>query len=462
MISIYFGLLYVAMLVWMAWKRRYLIFVLMIILLALSLRLLSAIYLDVTGPTYSINLFREVGGYNSAIPLVIAHLLAFSIIATVLGGQRLQRLATKKFGGIKPDPAAFVRTSGNVALAVFSVFVLLLYFDMAQRGVVPLIHQVERWVYTEMAGPAHQVLTKYGIHIGFYCGLFFSWRVLLRGSPDYRFLLVLLSIFIYLFLAGHRVSAFYTSGSGFLIPYGLIVLRQQFGSPAVVAAPSRLDRFMRKAIGVGAVLVVISLIFYALYASFVITRDFGLEGAQIAVKHRIMVQFGELWAGMYERVFVAGQFNPEAAVAGVWTDPVVTGRNTTIPYLMVVEIGDLAYPMLELGLNYGGGYPEIFFELLGKWGAYIPIALNALIMSSFIALIYHAMLEARFIRLFLLFYVAFPFILVYHGGMLNFLGWKYAVKVCALIGWLVFESQTETVPDTTDPGGEDQLVLRPA
>ena len=101
--------------------------------------------------------------------------------------------------------------------------------------------------------------------------------------------------------------------------------------------------------------------------------------------------------------------------------PLDAGRNTTPQYLMLQSIGEpRTYEHILEGLQFAGGFPEIYFELFGPFYAWPFIFGAGYIAAGLTALIVKGVIQGRYASTFLAFYVLFGFYVMYIGGMLNF------------------------------------------
>ena len=443
-------------------RRRELCYLLLLLLVAFVWRPLSVLWIDLTGPIYSIQLFRDIGGDRAAPWIVAAELAVLLPIVLVFRPAVVRRLVARAAPAVAPRAA--LPDASNWVFAAFVVWAGLLFVDLARGGTIPLFSGIERWVFTEeYGGAAHQLLVKYGMFVGFFLGVFFAAGVQRRGVPDVRFLFVLLTLLAYLFLVGHRFSAFYAFAATFAMPYATVVMLERYGA-ADALQMRRLSRRLVLALQWAAGLLTIGMIAYALYVSLVITRQFGSEGALLAFEHRVLVQQGEMFVATYDRVVQDGVVDPAKTADALFVHPVAEpGRNSTIPYLMVAEVGAAAFPMIDLGLSYSGGFPEIFFELFGPWLAFVVLALVGALLGGLLYLLLGAILERRFLSVFFIFYVTYPFLLMCLSGMLNsFVNWKFPIKVGALCLWLLVEAVAfrRTRAAAADDGGALERLRR--
>lgn len=426
-------------------RRPFLLFLMLLVLVSFGWRLVSAIYIDTAGPLYSVQLFRDIGGGFSGVPLVAAQVVTLVPLFVVFRRSNLNQM--KKRADRAQNRHSRTAVVSRLAFVSLLVYVGMLYVELANASVIPLFESIERYVYTaEYGGPAHHILMRYGNFVAFYFGLFYAIPMLRGRRPDARFLFLLLGVFMYLLLVGHRFSAFYTYTSFFLSSLGVVMLAR--------SASARLARTSWIALLVAGVVVVFVAI--ATYRSLLYTRGLSGDAAAQNLIHRVFVQPAELWWGTYERIFLLGQEDRSQAFSAVFIDPVASPeRNSTIPYLMTLEIGDRAYAILEANSNYTGGYPEILFELFGPIVAYLMAGVMGGIVAILLLNLAKAITDERFISAFLIFYVLYPFYFFPVMGMLNFLvNWKFWLKVTAMVSWLLLEQRRQFLRNRQAPAPE--------
>ena len=440
---------------WM--RRRFdLVCLLLIFLIGSVWRTVSIAYMDIAGPVPSLELFREIGGGQAAVPLVASYILFLFAFFWVFRTSRIRELAAIPAGGemdLDDSRVIHARVS-RLIFAGYATFLVFLVLELLRGGVIPLFAGIERYIFTnELAGPMHRMLVKYGMHISFVLGAFYAYGELLNGRPDRRFLALMVATFGYLLLVGNRFSAFYSHSTFFLMPWTAVVIRRRFSPPVIppagaVRESALLTRFRRMSRGrrillqVTAGAMLLTMMGYGFYRSLVFTRNLAGEAALQNLAHRVLVLQGELWTATYERVFVEKKGDPKDAFDRVFVHPVWDpGRNTTLPYLMVLEIGDRAFPILDIGSTYSGGYPEILFELLGPGFGFVGVFIAAIILALMYRAILRAMIEQRYVRVLLLFWLAYLVLMFHFGGMLNtFANWKFAAKLAFAAFWLLFEA----------------------
>jgi len=328
------------------------------------------------------------------------------------------------------------RVFSNAFALIMGLFVLVLYVDMFQRGVIPLFAGIERGDYSaNYAGPFHGVLMDHGIFLSFWLGALLLLPVLSGHPADMRCAGLFLAILFYLFLAGHRFSAFFSFSSFFLMPFAALFVR----GPRPVAGRARALLSLRR-LWIGLAIVVSALVLYALFNSFFNVRAY--DQADDKLVQRVFVQPVQLWWATWTRVS-DGDWNPVVALGFQFVAPLDPSRNTGMQYLMVLELGvQRVADLLDVGQQYTGGYPEILFETFGPWFGWLATGLSAMVTAWVTRVALIAYVEGRFITVFAALYVFFGLSLLILGGMLNFFGtWTYWAKLAVLITANIVESR---------------------
>lgn len=427
---------------WVATRKRFLLYLLSFLWVGYAWRLISTVYLDVAGPVYSTELFREIGGGHAAVPLALSFCVVVFALLVVFGSRstahlvRIEPLA----GGLSVLSTHALR---RVVLAGLIVFLSFLWIDLIRIGEIPMLTGMEEFIYTrDYAGLFHRLQFRYGNIIAFFLGLFYFDPALSDRRPDRRFLIAFFAILIYMLVTGHRYSAFYSYATFFIMPFAAISLRRQFLRSETQQSRrggSAITRLRAEFIFTG--LAVAAMIVFAVSRSLVFYGVSEEAAAREYLTQRVLVHQGDLWWGTYERIFVLGQYAPYHAVQGVFIDPIAPDRNTTTPYLMQLEIGQAAYRIIEQGSAYSGGFPEIAFELFGPFVAFLMIFAMSLLTGRLLLLLMEGIYLRQPVRVFLTFYVLYAFLLFHASGMLNFLlNWKFWLKVLALVVWLLLEA----------------------
>ena len=430
---------YLSLLVWLGARRRFLLCLMAACLVGFSMRFVSVVYLDAAGPVYSLQLFRDIGGAGAAAPLLLAYLIYVAAFLVVFRATTMRTLAVTADRLVASGPTSTDRLIASAVFGAYVVFVALLFLDLFRIGVIPLFAGLERFEYTQQYGGFwHQLLMNYGMLLALPLGAFYSLGMFFRKRGDIRFLGLLLAIFVYLFLAGHRFSAFYSHSAAFVMPYAAVLGWQQF-SERLSEGERRRQELLARRVLAGALAVMVVLVGVALYRSYFFTRASDQKSPFESLRQRVFVQQGEMWYATWDRV-VARRFDPVGAIDRLFVHPVVPDRNSTMPYLMLREIDEKAYTTLDVGSVYSGGFPEVFFELFPPAGAYAVIFMVALTTAQLMKVLLLAVLERRYLRLALSWYVLFGLVLVSLSGMLNsVVNWKYWLKVAALVTWIAIE-----------------------
>ncbi|WP_027566775.1 DUF6418 domain-containing protein [Bradyrhizobium sp. URHA0013] len=411
------------------------------ILFTLVWRTASIAFIDLTGPVWSSQTHRYIGP-GLATPLYV--LAYFTILVPFLIVLRPSAIRAWPDGIDRRQAAQGMLTLSSLTVALSMLFLAYLFLDMLRHGSIPLFAHIERYTYTaERAGAAHRWLTKYGSFLAFWWGLMFAAERLRNDRLDLRYLGLLATLLGYMFLAGNRFSAFYSLTSFFIIPLAAVVVQQAAGRSG---APFQwvVRMFGRREIaifGAGALLIVV-LAASAIFINLVGVR--GYEGDQVLSQfwERVLVQPSELGWISYERVFLHDQWHPDTVYDFLFQTPLDPNRNTTPQYLMLQTIGEpRTSEHLRAGVQLAGGFPEIFFELLGPIYAWPFLLGSGFISAMLTALIVKGTIQGRYTSAFLALYVLFGFDVMYIGGMLNFvIATSYWIKIAALAIALLLET----------------------
>jgi hypothetical protein len=397
-------------------------------------RLVSILYIDLFGPIFSEQLDVEIGPGIAAVPIAMSQGLVIAALLFSFRSQRVRELLATTSPTLT-DKGLF-QVSG---LAFWSIllFTIALWIDLLVRGPIPLFAAMERYDYSQQyGGPLHLRLIEWGTMLAFQLGVFFVAPTL-HGRPfDRRFGFLLAALLLYLFLVGHRFSSFYTYGSFFLIPIGVVLFVEQLSG-------RRLFRtLVLRQLGVaGPVLLALSIA--ALAYSYTFIR--GFEGTTLAFKltQRLLVQQGEMWWMTYERVFLHDNWNGSLAAYKLFVAPFDPSRNSTMQFLM--ELGlplERAHYILALGTSYTGGWPEVLFELGGPIGGFILVALAAIAFSELMFLMARCIVQERFVTCFFLTPILYAMSIMIISGMFNsFIQMTFLIKVVVAVVVYVIEDR---------------------
>lgn len=393
--------------------------------------------LDVFGPFYTRELNAFVGG-NFAAPVFIYSALAFIIPLMILFPDRGRGFA--RLAAHSPAYSDYHRMAGHGAFA-FGIAVLgLLGLNFVLTGTVPILQGIDRVAYSLSAGPIHTTAYELNFLLNFIFGAFTVLPRINGRGYDMRFAALAGALAVYWVVTGNRFSVFFVLVSFYLLPAAMVLIARKAGrigelNEGLFAQRILTSRVSRGIAVCGSVLMVGGL----LYNSYYNVRDY--REPLYEIQERILVQPVHLWANAWERVDFDNVSDPvnEHAVGEI-LDPIDAGRNSTIQYLMTLELGYFrARELTELGQAYNGGYPEVHFELLGGYLPFFTLPLMGFIavwfLSLFLKLLYRNMVLTAILGL----YVYFGLTLHFTGGMLTFvLAPTYWIKIAAfLICWLV-------------------------
>jgi hypothetical protein len=407
------------------------------IIFPLTYRAIDITYLDLLGPVYAREVNRFVGG-NFAAPLFLYAALAFIIPLLVLFpdyGKRLQRLAAK------PAPyVAYHRLAANGALVAGIGILSLLFANFIYVGTIPILQGIDRLEYERSAGIIHGGFYNLNFLINFFLGAFTVLPRLNGKAFDLRFALLMVILLMYWVITGNRFSVFFVLVSFYFMPVAAVIMAQKTGRIAPDALRSVLQRLIvsratRVFGGVAAVLMVGGLVFNSYYN----VRDY--REPLVEIQERILVQPVQLWANAWERVDF-GEFDDplnDYALREI-LDPIDPNRNSTIQYLMTLELGYFrSRELTEQEQSYNGGFPEVHFELFGAWLPLLTLPLVGIIGAWFLSLCLALLYRNRVVTSVLGIYLFFGISLHFTGGMMTFmLTPTYWLKIAAfLIAWVV-------------------------
>lgn len=407
------------------------------VLFVLITRMVALTYVDLAGPVFAEQLDENIGGPDASMPLFALSVLVFLFaLAVMFRPFKLQQSLPLPVS-VSPNAVAL----GNIVFFSSLFFIFLLYGDMLRRGVIPLFENMERFDYANLyAGPFHEIVFTHGFLLAGLLGTFFVYPRLTGQRYEYRFIGLVLLLFGYFVLTGHRFSAFFSFGSFFLLPLSAIfVLKDISALPPLPATHSFIQKLLaRKSIWLLVLAVVIFVLSAVMFNSLTNVREY--DDPQEKLIQRVLIQPVELWWATWDRVVVRGEWAPSLAWDLIFDDPLDASRNTGMQYLMVKALGyGRATELLSMGSQYTGGYPEVLFELVGPYAA-LPFALVfGLVTALLLRMIVVAVCRGNFGTVFMGIYIYYGFSLLYIGGMLNFLiaatfGLKLGVLI--LVYWL--------------------------
>jgi hypothetical protein len=430
--------------VWLGFRRPAIFVCLAFLLFTFAWRTVSSLYIDVAGPVFSSQLQMFVGPGVMTVFQSIAYFLTLLPFLWVFNARALDDWArTAPTPELTASRAQLTLSDATFYASV--LFLILLFGALIHGGVIPLFAKIERWTFNEQANILHRFVIERGDMICFWWGTMFAAERLRRQRYDYRFLGLLAALIFYMFLVGGRFSPFYRSCAFFVIPFSaaLLVQARSPGAGSLFSLMPRIaDRRMILA-GTGVMAVTVAMIGFALYWNLTKVRGFEGEAARGAFVERALVQPSEIGWASYQRVLVNGVWDARHAFDALFERPIVAGRNTTPQFLMSVTIGEpRTTEHITGGFQFAGGFPEIFFELLGpylSWFFLLGVAWLAALIS---AIMVRSIVAGRYLTAALSFYVLYGFYVMYIGGMLNFVATPtYWIKIAALLAAIILEER---------------------
>ncbi|WP_407875399.1 DUF6418 domain-containing protein [Qipengyuania nanhaisediminis] len=402
-------------------------------------RAIDVTVLDVFGPFYTRELNQFVGG-NFAGPVFIVSALAFVVPLMLLfpdRGRRFQKLAN-----LRPIYADYHRVAANGAFVSGLAVLGVLAVNFVLTGTVPILQGIDRIAYAHSAGPIHSTVYELNFLLNFLFGAFTVLPRINGRGYDMRFAGLAAALAAYWVITGNRFSVFFVLVSFYLMPAALVLIARQAGRIGELDRHRIAQRILTsRASRVMVALASVAMVSGLLYNSYYNVRDY--RDPLHEIRERVLVQPVQLWANSWERVDFSDPADPinEYAVGEI-LNPMDFERNSTIQYLMTVELGYFrAAELTELGQAYNGGYPEVHFELLGAYLPFLTMPLAGLIaawfLSLFLGLLYRNLVLTSVLGL----YVYFGLTLHFTGGMVTFLMTPtYWVKIALFLGCWAAES----------------------
>ncbi len=411
------------------------------VLFTLLWRTASTAFIDLAGPVWSAQTMRFVGP-GLATPLhVLAYFVTIVPFMFVLRADQIRAWHQDRDGR---EAAPSQITLADITFILSSLFLAWLFADLIRRGSIPFFAETERYEYTRnTGGPAHRWVVTYGSFLSFWWGVMFASERLRTGKTRLRHLCLLAILIVYIFMTGNRFSAFYSLSSYFIIPLAAVVAQTETTRSSIpfhwVTQAFKRREVTILATGLSLVVVLAAT---AIVHNLVAVR--GYRGAEVRSEfwERVLVQPSEMGWISYERVFVLDQWQPDRAFNLLFQTPLDPGKNTTPQYLMLETIGEpRTSEHIYKGFQFAGGFPEIFFELFGPFYAWPILLGSGFITALLTAHIVRGTLQGRYASTFMSLYLLYGFLVMYIGGMLNFVAvGTYWIKVAAFALTLVLEA----------------------
>jgi hypothetical protein len=469
MIAPIFALL---MVLWFALKRPLGMLALIFLFANFVWKLIAAIYLDQVGPIYSYEVDLMVGGGAAAEYFGIAIILSIAVFGYFF---RLEYF-NKKLTPNDCDESSFKRIhhTSDLVFAVACLYFVALVLDLLARGVIPLLDCMERYEYlAEYAGPLHLALFKYGPLIALQMGTFYVLPRLRGRGYDYRFLGLLVVMLLYSAATGSRFSAFYSFTLFFIMPFSALAALKLHTETLMLGKSSieKSSGLVRRGYAVEVIFGAVLIAFFAIVHSYANVRSedgcrnnarsasavvpvgssdasrmhadsalkrgetlkkmLDIDGAYarfldsdslFRLEQRVLVQPIHLWFLTWDRVFVDKDWDPTKAFNFVFNSELAREGNRSIRYLMALILPpERAEYLKSVGNQFAGGYPEILFELLGPWYAWLAVIFFGAVTAILVRHWMISLVRGNLVTAFFAAYVFYAFFVMYVGGMLNFL-----------------------------------------
>lgn len=418
------------------WKRQRPAFIAsFIILYSLAYRIIDITYLDLFGPLYAIELDRHVGG-NGAAPMFVFASLCFIIPVGLIANKK--RILAGIEAPVQSSP--YLDGLQRGALIALGALIAFLYLNMLWIGTIPLFVGMDRLDYNPISGLLHNRAYQLNFLLSGTLGIFTVLPRLRGGRFSLSFIVLFMSLLLYWALTGNRFSALLVTCTYYALPFAAVVAMYQKGVLRARNADDPLSAlFSLKVIApVAAMVASVSLI------GLVVNSYYSVRNYSDPVYHitqRVLVQPVQTWATTWQRTSADDLGLNNAVISYVFSDLAQLDGNPTVRYLMEIELGYFrANELLNVGHQYAGGYPEIFFELFGFWA---PLPLMILLGCGAGYLCFftiRSLCRGMVLSAFMAIYLSYGFMIAYLGGMISFvLAPSYLIKLVVLIIFIIGE-----------------------
>lgn len=420
------------------WRNRRAAFIASFFLLfQFILRVPDVAYLDVTGPVYAAQLAKFIGG-SAATPYFV---LSWAFLLLPLYFAFNPAYLARAIRGPIPVHPAYDRMR-LFGLIVSIAIILIAYLDMLRVGVIPVLSGMDRTEYELIAGPTYSILYNNGFLFTMAMGFLMVLPRLQGGRLDVKFLFLFGALMVFWVLTGNRFSIFYRELCFFALPSAAVVWMIDAGVLGKRRARDVWAAFGSSRLLVPLAMVIISVVIGGLlFNSYYNVR--GYADPVFEMTQRIVVQPVEIYLSTFETETLNRFTVNWEAFDFLFSSQIAGTANTSMPYLMSLEIGYFrALELIEAGTQFAGGYPEILLVLVGGWFA-LPVMLVAgLISVGLLRLSVVSMARGHLMTALASIYVYFGFTLLYIGGMLNFLiAPTFWIKVAFLVLAKLFEER---------------------
>ena len=435
-------------------KRPVILFIFGFFIFTFVLRTVSAGYLDVFTPVYSDNLRRIIYSEDTSIYYFLCVLLTLMPFYLIFNKNNI------KMTSKRPDTYSIQAISilSNITFAFIAIYLTLLYKDLLSSGPIPLFICMERYDYLPFAGPLHIPLFRYGAIAAMFLGALTVYPYIKRGRFDYKHLLLIITMVIYTILTGHRFSAPLTFIFYYAMPFSVLVVYKSSTNVPFSLSASMCDYknyLLKLAPILVSALLSISLVVMALSNSYLFLRSHGcehnerqigdLELASSRLMERIFIQPAELLQDTIYRMKNETTLDTDKALHYHFSDPGLSGGDVGIRYIMLLSVGpERENELFEQGVQFQGGYPEIFFVSFGEKWSWLIIFISSSVIACILIWWINSLLSGKLLSFFLISYMYFAITALYSNGSLTFLiATTFWIKVAAAVIVFYIESRSE-------------------
>jgi len=393
-------------------KRTYLALAVAPLLISMALRVQSVFYIDLFGPVYSSQLFIALGPGTNSIYMIICYTAFFIPFLLVL-----------EFFVFRYPKKLSVRTSTNTRNYIENcfylfliIFFLALYIQLFIGGIIPLIDHIERFDFANNhAGNLHDYLFKYGTIFAIVLGGQTVYSKLTMGYYDRRAFIFFFLMLFYALLTGHRFAAFNKFTSFYVIPFSLVFARNFHIKRQKLSQDDNKQGWIIFAV----IIISFSIALFSIVNSYSNVRTVSNESVIVRILERLLIQQGELWIETANRVRGNKSESLTRVIDYLFFNPIISGKNSTIQYLMWLSLGSEAVRILDLGQQYAGGFPEIFVEVFGLYMLLPALIFYAMIMSMVSVVFMTSLRKGKLLSMIMAAFIMYAFVLTTYNGMLN-------------------------------------------
>lgn len=334
-----------------------------------------------------------------------------------------------------------VKLISNSFYYLSTLLIIALFINLLLFNEIPFFNCKERF---EFSSEINNYFIRYLPLISFLIG-FFSIFKASNNKLDYKYALLICSIFLYLMLTGHRFSSYFQVISYYFIPFA-------------AKGYFNYDFLKKNKLFIYLVFTLIVFIFLSLFNSHFNVRQnnflcnesdknitsneripFSKQIQEVRnesiqqVFSRIFILPTDIYFLSYNRILKQENYDFKASRDFVFSS--YYDSNTSIRLLMNNSLSkERALYLKKIGNQAGGGFPEILFELVQFKFYYPTIILISLITAFLFKFLSYMIVKQNIFSAFSIIYVLYSFIVFLTGGMIAFIiNPFFWLKVCTMI-----------------------------